>query len=97
MKLWIVNEENHSSLIVTKDIYLGIKWLIENDWILPVSEYLLEDETVLPMWRFIGFTQRASCTKQDIYLFFANKTQNEVLEILENLGFYFSRINYVES
>lgn len=97
MKLWIVNEENHSSLIAAKDVYLGVKWLIENDWILPVTEGAFENETVLPMWRFIGFTQRASCTKQDIYLFFADRTQNEVLEILEKFGFYFSRINYVES
>lgn len=97
MKLWIVNEENHSSLIVIKDVYVGVKWLLENDWILPLTECILEDDTTLPMWRFIGLTQRKSCTKQDIYLFFASKTENEVIEILEKFGFYLSRIDFVES
>ena len=97
MKLWIVNEENHPALVAATDVYLAVKWLLENDWLLPVTECTVEDGSSLPMWRFIGLTRRRNCTKQDIYLFFASKTSNEVVEILEKFDFYLSRIDYVES
>ena len=97
MKLWIVNEENHPALVAAIDVSLAVKWLLENDWLLPVTECTVEDGSSLPMWRFIGLTRRRNCTKQDIYLFFASKTSNEVVEILEKFGFYLSRIDYVES
>lgn len=96
-KLYLISEENHSDLAVAEDVYLGVKYLLENDWLLPVTEGIFSEETILPVWKYIGLTQRASCTKQDIYLFFANKTPNEVIEELEYFGLYLQPITFVES
>lgn len=94
--MFIIDEENHGSLAVANNPLKAIKWLLDEDWLGPLSEAILPDDTEIPMWRYIGFTSKKSCTNEAICSFFAKFNTEQLKEELEKFGFYFSEITVVD-
>jgi hypothetical protein len=89
--MWIIREENHGTLCVSKDIIRGITWLVSNDWLHGGCEAVDLFEEIHTLEEQIGTSD-----KEEIIIWFvkllANRGVATTLEILEEYGFYFSDI-----
>lgn len=95
MTVYLISEENHGTIGVCDRIGSGVFYLLQNDWISPLSEVAIGDKAI-PLWRYLGFTSRKSCEIADILSHFLTMSAKETIEELELLGFYFYDYKLIE-
>ena len=92
--MWIVSEENHSSLFVTEDIVRGSAWLVNNDWLLGRNEAEDIFGNTYTLAEQIGTSDKKEIITWFV-TFLANKGIMSTLGLLEDYGIYFSEIEVV--
>lgn len=104
--MYIINEENHMQLAVANEPINAIKFLIENDWLLPQTDVILEEEEessefqwleqVIPLWEALGCEKMEDCTKDFILNYFKPLNLHQTRAVLETMGFYLDEIRCVD-
>lgn len=96
MRVFLINEENHSAIGICDSITSGLTFLVNENWLDANVETVLEDGTPLPMWRYLGFTSRKSCEPKDVFIHFNGLPEEKAIEELELFGFYFEDFILIE-
>lgn len=97
--MYLINEENHMQLAVANEPINAVKFLIENDWLLPQTDAVIcgdEDEIVAPLWAMLGCKKIEDCTKDFILNYFKPLNLHQIRAVLETMGFYLDEIKCVD-